>query len=86
MPFRYRLQKILDFRIRKKEEQLILSEFNNTNFNYDKNKTILQVFEENVRNNPAKAALVFENQCYTYSELNQLSNELAHYLLPMDAS
>lgn len=68
----------------KKEEQLILSEFNNTNFNYDKNKTILQVFEENVRNNPAKAALVFENQCYTYSELNQLSNKLAHYLLSLN--
>ena len=45
MPFRYRLQKILDFRIRKKEEQLIVVQ-----------KAQQEVFiaEENIRKNNAE--------------------------------
>ncbi|MDR1327968.1 MAG: hypothetical protein LBJ74_06145 [Heliobacteriaceae bacterium] len=42
MPFRYRLQKILDFRIRKKEEQLIVVQ---------KAQQAVLIAEENIRKN-----------------------------------
>ena len=42
MPFRYRLQKILDFRIRKKEEQLLVLQ---------KAQQAVYVAEENIRKN-----------------------------------
>lgn len=42
MPFRYRLQKILDFRIRKKEEQLVVVQ---------KALQAVNIAEENIRNN-----------------------------------
>lgn len=53
--------------VNKNEENLILNKFNNTKFDYDKNKTILQLFRENVKHTPLKPALVFENKSYTYS-------------------
>ena len=42
MPFRYRLQKILDFRIRKKEEQLMVVQ---------KAQQEVLIAEENIRKN-----------------------------------
>lgn len=43
-------------------------------------KTIHQLFEDQVLLNPFKVALVHETQKLTYLELNQRSNQLAHYL------
>lgn len=65
------------------EENRILNEFNNTKLEYDKNKTILQVFQENVTNKAKEIALVFENQSYTYSQIDQWSTKLANYLLSL---
>ena len=45
MPFRYRLQKILDFRIRKKEEQLLVVQ---------KAQQEVIIAEENIRKNNAE--------------------------------
>ena len=45
MPFRYRLQKVLDFRIRKKEEQLLVVQ---------KAQEAVFIAEENIRKNDAE--------------------------------
>lgn len=45
MPFRYRLQKVLDFRIRKKEEQLLVVQ---------KAQQAVYIAEENIRKNEAE--------------------------------
>ncbi len=65
------------------EENLILNEFNDTKMDYDKNKTILQLFQENVKNKPLETALVFENKRYTYSQIDKWSSQLANYLLAL---
>lgn len=65
------------------EENLILRQFNHTKLAYDKNKTILQLFQENVKNTPFDTALVFENNNYTYQQIDKLSNQLANYLLSL---
>ena len=65
----------------KKEEDKILYEFNDTKIDYPKDKTITQLFEEQVEKTPDKIAVVFENRELTYKQLNEKSNQLAHYLI-----
>ncbi|KAB8033633.1 non-ribosomal peptide synthetase [Fluviispira multicolorata] len=47
---------------------------------YQKNKTISQIFEEQVERTPFHIALVSEKNKLTYGELNQKANQLANYL------
>ena len=63
-----------------KERDLILNKFNNTYKDYPKNKTIIDLFEEQVQKTPDNIAVVFENKKLTYKELNEKSNSLAYYL------
>ncbi len=63
------------------EKNKILNEFNNTKMDYPKDKTIVQLFEEQVEKTPDNIALVFEDQKLTYRELNEKANQLANYLL-----
>ena len=64
----------------KEEEHKILYEFNNTKKDYPKDKTVIQLVEEQVEKTPNNVALVFENETMTYKELNEKANILAHYL------
>ncbi len=63
------------------EKNRILYEFNNTKADYEKDKSIIQLFEEQVNNNPNKIALVSNKFSISYDELNRLSNKLANHLL-----
>lgn len=63
------------------EKYKILYEFNNTKTEYPHDKTIVELFEEQVEKTPDNIAVVFENQKLTYRELNEKANQLAHYLL-----
>ncbi|WP_278248469.1 amino acid adenylation domain-containing protein [Niastella populi] len=64
------------------KEKYDLLQFNNIeDKNYPKNKTIVELFEEQVSKTPHNTALVFRNKKLTYSELDKLSNQLAHYLV-----
>ncbi len=58
----------------------ILYEWNDTAADYPRDKTIHQLFEEQVERTPNNVAVVFEDQQLTYKELNQKANQLAHYL------
>jgi amino acid adenylation domain-containing protein len=62
------------------EQQQLLVEWNNTQTDYPVDKCLHQLFEEQVLKTPQSVAVVFENQRLTYSELNDRSNQLAHYL------
>ena len=64
----------------KKEEKQILEEFNNTEAEYPKDKTIHELFEEQVEKTPDNIAVVFEDKKMTYKELNEKSNSLARVL------
>ncbi|MBO5383868.1 MAG: AMP-binding protein, partial [Ruminococcus sp.] len=58
----------------------ILGAFNETALDYPKNKTITELFEEQVNLHPDKKALIFRNENLTYAEFNSKINCLAHYL------
>lgn len=62
------------------EKKKILYDFNNTSADYPRDKTITQLFEEQVEKTPDNIAVVFGNQKLTYRELNQRANSLASYL------
>ena len=57
-----------------------LFQFNQTAKDYPKNKSIQQLFEEQVAKTPHNTAVVFEEQQLTYSQLDRQANRLAHYL------
>lgn len=63
------------------EKNKILNEFNNTKMDYPKDKTIVQLFEEQVEKAPENVAVVFEGKTLTYKELNEKANQLANYLI-----
>ena len=63
------------------EKNKILNDFNNTKVDYPKNKTIINLFEEQVEKTPNNIAVVFEDQKLTYKELNEKANKLARFLL-----
>ena len=59
----------------------LINVWNNTSLDYPKNKTIHQVFEEQVKKTPSANALVYKDQSLSYSELNQRVNQFAHHLI-----
>ncbi len=62
------------------ERQQILIDFNNTKIDYPKDKTIHQLFEEQVERTPDNIAVVYEDRSLTYRELNEKANQLARVL------
>ena len=62
------------------EKKIILNDFNNTALSYNKNKTVVDYFEEQVKKTPNNIALVCNDKALTYKELNEKANMLAHFL------
>lgn len=74
--------KIQDLEIATPEERdLILNVFNNTKVDYPSDKTIVELFEEQVEMHPDNVAVVFEDEKLTYRELNEKANQLAAHLI-----
>ncbi|CAL2107142.1 hypothetical protein T190115A13A_330001 [Tenacibaculum sp. 190524A02b] len=63
------------------EETQLLKDFNDTEVEYPLNQTVLDLFEEQVKNKPEAIALVYKEEKLSYKELDQRSNQLAQYLI-----
>jgi tyrocidine synthetase III len=74
-------EKLSDIDILTEEEKnKLLYEFNDTYAEYPRDKTIHELFEEQVRKSPDKIAVVYEDMQLTYQELNVKANQIAHLL------
>lgn len=62
------------------ERNVILNEFNDTDVDYPRDKSVIALFEEQVNSVPNNTAVCFENTSLTYLELNNKANSLAFYL------
>ena len=62
------------------EKNKILYEFNNTYADYPTDKTVIDLFEEQVEKTPNNVAVVCNDKSLTYKELNSKANQLANYL------
>jgi amino acid adenylation domain-containing protein/non-ribosomal peptide synthase protein (TIGR01720 family) len=58
----------------------IVEVWNETEEDYPRDKTIHELFEEQVEKTPDSVAVVYEGSQLTYRELNNRANQLAHYL------
>jgi amino acid adenylation domain-containing protein/non-ribosomal peptide synthase protein (TIGR01720 family) len=63
------------------EKTQLLEEFNSSAIAYPGNKTIVDLFAEQVIKTPQHIAVVADNSSLTYQELDERSNQLANYLL-----
>ena len=66
--------------IKDKEESLILDQFNDTEMAIDYERTIYDLFEEQVAENPDQVGIVDKDNNLTYREINQKANQLARSL------
>ena len=62
------------------ERQKLLLEWNQTEVNYPRAKSVHQLFEEQVERTPNAVALIFKDRRLNYAKLNAQSNQLARYL------
>ncbi|HYC29201.1 MAG TPA: condensation domain-containing protein, partial [Chitinophagaceae bacterium] len=62
------------------ERKKLLAAFNDTTVHYPADKTILDLFHEQVCSRPGAEAIVFRQEILTYYELDERSGRLAHYL------
>ena len=63
------------------ERRQVISLFNNTRAWYPRERTIHEVFEEQVLRSPGAVAVVHPGGTLTYSQLNGRANQLVRYLL-----
>lgn len=66
--------------ITEKEQDSIINIFNRDIKNYNKEKTIIEIFEEQVSRFPNNIAIEYKDERLTYSELNNRANSIGNYL------
>ena len=62
------------------QQQQILVDWNQTVTDYPSDQCMHQLFEAQVQDAPDAVAVIFEDQKFTYAELNTKANQLAYYL------
>jgi amino acid adenylation domain-containing protein/non-ribosomal peptide synthase protein (TIGR01720 family)/FkbM family methyltransferase len=62
------------------EQAQLTESFNNTQATCSTEKSITELIEEQAAKTSGNIALIFEDQQLTYGQLNERSNQLAHYL------
>ena len=63
------------------EKNKLLIDFNQTDIEYNSDKTVIELFEEQVIKTPNNNAIIYEEKVLTYKELNEEANKIAHYLI-----
>lgn len=64
----------------KQEQQTLLVDWNQTRSHYPQDRCFHQLFEHHASSHPDAIALVFASDTYSYRQLNEAANQLAHYL------
>jgi amino acid adenylation domain-containing protein len=62
------------------EKEELLVEFNDTAVDYPRDRTMVDLFEEQARRTPDRIAVVCDGDALSYRELDERSNQLGHYL------
>ena len=75
-------KKIMDIQVVTEQQiQQQVYQFNSTACEYPGNKTVYGLFDEQVERSPDRTAILHENECLTYRELQRKANSLANYLI-----
>ena len=65
----------------KEEERHLLDDFNALELSYDRSQTVVSLIEEQAKKTPNAIAISYEGTRLSYLELEERSNQLAHYLV-----
>ena len=65
----------------KDEKNRILNKFNHITADFPTDKTLLDLFHEQVSKNPHEIAVIFKHEKLTYEELDKKSNQMAKFLI-----
>lgn len=63
-----------------KEKTMVLHDFNNSHSDFPSDKTLQQLFEQQVSASPDSIALSYEGKTLTYFQMNERANQLANLL------
>jgi amino acid adenylation domain-containing protein len=63
-----------------RERERVLFKLNATSAAYARDRTVHQLFEEQVARTPQAPALIHEGKAFTYDQINRNANQLARYL------
>jgi natural product biosynthesis luciferase-like monooxygenase protein/amino acid adenylation domain-containing protein len=63
-----------------KERKQLLIDFNDTDLVFQRDETIVSLFEKQVLQSPDRTAVVYEGKKLSYEKLNAQANKLAHFL------
>ncbi|TRB10628.1 AMP-binding protein, partial [Rhizobium rhizogenes] len=65
------------------ERELLLETWNRTEADYPSDLCVHQLFEAQVRRAPEATAVIYEDQSFSYDDLNARANQLAHHLIDL---
>lgn len=68
------------------EDKKIIDNFNNTHLDYNKEKSLIDIFEDVVNANKDNIAVIFKDSTLTYEDLDKRSNQIANYLINKDVT
>ena len=81
-----RKENIADINLVDEDELALLNSFNEVDTPYyEKGKTILDDFDQNVKKFPDKIAVVFKDKKYTYKEVDTITTRIANELIRLGA-
>src|SRR5229473_2530290 len=66
--------------MREEERRQVVEEWDETEREYEKDRSIQEMFEEQVKRTPEATAVIFEGAELSYEELNRRANQVGHYL------
>ncbi len=70
----------------KEEKQKLLIDFNKTETDFITKKTIIDLFNKQVKEKPESVALICEGDSFSYKELDERSNQVANFLITKGVS
>ena len=65
------------------ERRQLIEEWNETALDYQKEKSVERLFEDQAKRTPEAVAVIYEDQQLSYAELNRQANRLAHHLMKL---
>ncbi|HEY6349972.1 MAG TPA: non-ribosomal peptide synthase/polyketide synthase [Candidatus Angelobacter sp.] len=66
--------------LNEEERRQVVAEWNQTERSYPAFATVLDLLEAQARKTPNHPAVIFEKECFSYCQLHQQANQLAHFL------
>ena len=73
--------KLCEVEIANSKQLAVIDKFNKTEYSYNREKTIIDLFREQANKTPENIAVIYQNKKITYRELDSITEKLAKYIV-----